>query len=298
MQKQITVLLVNWNSTSFFERLVPNLLAKAAYPEQLQFLLIDNTNGADQAVEAFCERFPGLIYRPVDTNGQVGSWGHAHGMKVGLEITTTPYVLTIDPDVHVFRENWDKVLVDTLVRSGGVAAGAPYPAWKLGKYHDFPSPVFALFDTDKLRALRCDWQPFATGFLRNAYNWFGRQVVRLGALNSRSRCIKYPVLLRMGQILENILGVVGPDTGFLIAETARKKRRIAHVFDEIYHTDNMFASDALPEVCEVARQFELYAFEGEYFMTHMGKTKYFLYETPYSYDDAYWYRCIDRMEAR
>ena len=102
----------------------------------------------------------------------------------------------------------------------------------------------------------------------------------------------------MGQILENILGVVGPDTGFLIAETARKKRRIAHVFDEIYHTDNMFASDSLPEVCEVARQFELYAFEGEYFMTHMGKTKYFLYETAYSYDDAYWYRCIDRMEAR
>ena len=103
--------------------------------------------------------FRSLIYRPVDTNGQVGSWGHAHGMKVGLEITTT-HVLTIDPDVHVFRENWDKVLVDTCRAKLSQPGHRIRPNWANIMAHQ---SVFALFDTDKLRALRCDWQPLRPG---------------------------------------------------------------------------------------------------------------------------------------
>ena len=295
-EPDITVLLVNWYSTFFLKHLVPNLCAKAAHPMRLHFLLLDNTNGLDEDIQVLCESLEQVTYTPVDSRGLTGSWGHAHALREGLEQISSEYLLTIDPDVHVFAEGWDQQLVEAVRQSGALAVGAPYPQWKLGKYHDFPSPVLALHHTEKLRRLQADWQPFDRGLIRNAYNWTGRQIVRLGAINSRQRCIDHPGLLRTGQALERLLGIVGPDTGYRIAAAARSRGEEALVFDDVYANQPSMQGDEHQALRDLARLFEVYAWEGTPFMTHMGKTKYFLYETEASYDDARWLRCVAAYE--
>ncbi len=295
-EPDITVLLVNWYSSFFLKHLVPNLRAKAAQPARLRFLLLDNTHGLDEDIQVLCDSLGQVTYVAVDSRGLTGSWGHARALREGLERTSTEYLLTIDPDVHVFAEGWDQHLVEAIQQSGAIGAGAPYPRWKLGKYHDFPSPVLALLHTESLRRLQADWRPFDRGLIRNAYNWAGRQVVRLGAINSRQRCIDHPGLLRAGQALERLLGIVGPDTGYRIAAAARSRGERALVFDDVYANQPSVQGDEHQALRELARLFELYAWEGAPFMTHMGKTKYFLYETEASYDDARWLSCIAAYE--
>ena len=47
MEKFITVVSVSWYSSEHLKRLTENLLLKAVNPENVRFLIIDNTAGAD-----------------------------------------------------------------------------------------------------------------------------------------------------------------------------------------------------------------------------------------------------------
>ena len=64
----------------------------------------------------------------------------------------------MDPDVHIFKQDWDSFLLEEIEKSKLV--GAPYPPWKIGKVHDYPSVVFMFFETDRIKLLKKSFSPF------------------------------------------------------------------------------------------------------------------------------------------
>lgn len=266
--KRISVLSVSWYSADYLRDLIPQLLALADQPETLQFLIADNSGGADRALDTL--DFPDLTIEPVDVQGQRMSMAHGTGINALLPHVGTPYVLITDPDVALFRRGWDTLFIEAMETQETVALGAPYPPWKLGKYHDFPSPPFAFWHTDRLKALDPDWTPYARTALRRLVDFALRQSFWLPRLLDRHLLRLTARHFRAGRMVERLTGVVSKDTGWEIADRARKRGWRANVFDVLYTAQDLAP---LPDTyTALAQEFELYAWHGEPVLSHRNPT--------------------------
>jgi len=295
---RITVVLASWHSADLIAKLIVNLREKAMRPDSVIFFVLDNTNGADEAIEAVCRNEAATALHRLDSGALVSSRGHAFALNYAMGRLTTPYALVIDPDVHVFKSQWDVFLIEKLEAAGAIAIGAPYPFWKLGKYHDFPSPVFMFFNTHRLRQLAPDWTPFPDSWLTNKRNFIARQVVRMGFVGTRGRLSARPRLARFARLLESFFGVCGPDTGYLLARNARRRGLKAVLFNEVTENSVLlerFAGTASAQ--DLAREFELYYCEGDPMMAHKYSTRSYFWRTLRGDDPDYWRKCIHGVEA-
>jgi hypothetical protein len=270
---RITVISVSWRSAGFLRDLFARLLALAEQPDTIRLLVADNTGGHDAELSTLdC---PDLTILPIDVNRESMSIAHAIGLNALLPHVDTPYVLVCDPDIAVLYTGWDTALSEVVERQGIVAAGAPYPGWKLGKYHDFPSPPFAFWRADALKSLGPDWRPygrtgrrrFADFVLRQAF-WIPRVIDRYMLRLPRRQ-------FRVGRWTERLVGIASKDTGWEIADRARRRGWSAYLF-EVVHTPNSLT--ALPasqreDYRALAQEFELYAWEGRPFVTHRNPTR-------------------------
>ena len=161
----------------------------------------------------------------VENDGSLNqrSISHASGLDVGLKQSSTEYSLIIDPDVHVFKSNWDSLCLSYLDGSMHLVIGAPYPDWKLGKVHDYPSVVFMFFRTQEIRGLNKSFQPFPAP-LKRIKNSLFRKVTRLGFIASKSRLDKSQFLRVITSYLEKLIGISSPDTGNDIIEAIRNEK--------------------------------------------------------------------------
>ena len=270
---RITVISVSWRSAVFLHDLFESLLALAIQPELHRLLVADNTAGNDPELQAL--DFPQLTVLPVDARGARMSMAHAVGLNALLSTVDTPYVLIVDPDVAMLRRGWDVVLCQALDESNLVAIGAPYPGWKLGKYHDFPSPPFAFWRTDSLRALDPDWRPYGRTTTRRLVDFALRQMFWLPKGIDRYLLRLPRRQFRVAHWIERLVGVVSKDTGWQIAEQARHRSWRARLFDVVC------TPDALPAIPigqraayhTLAEEFELYAWNGQPFVTHRNPTR-------------------------
>jgi hypothetical protein len=295
---RVTVVMVNWYLARDIHHLIQNLDNKAAEPGTVRYLIVDNTSGDDEKLTSLTDGISNLkIIYPQAVNLR-GSRAHAHALDIAVPRVHTDFTLVVDPDVHVFAGEWDQKMIRAVESCSAIAAGAPYPFWKLGKYHDFPSPVFMFFRTRDLLALDRPWTPFATQPLRYVYYFCARQVVRMGLLATRRRLICNKTMLSVGQRLESILGICGPDTGWLLADAARKEKMPVSLFTEMTPVSPLLETFADPEpLLNLIEQFECYEFQGELFMTHKYGTLSPLWKTARGRDSDYWYRLIHHLET-
>ena len=268
----LTVLSVSWRSAEWLRDLFANMLALAEQPDGLRFLVADNTNGADPDLRRL--DFPRLEIVPVDVGGQIMSMAHACGLNALWERVETPFALIVDPDVAVLRPGWDSALQEVFATRDVVAVGAPYPFWKLGKYHDFPSPIFACWRSEALRALTPDWRPYGRTACRRLLDfalrqtfWLPRAVDRLVLRLPRRQH-------RATRLVERVAGVVSKDTGWEIAQRARQRGWRAALFDVVRDPAALvgIAAEALPPYRRLADEFELYAWQNRPFLTHRNPT--------------------------
>jgi hypothetical protein len=271
--KHITVASVSWHSASLLHDLFKRLLALAEHPDMIRFLVSDNLNGTDAELQQL--DFPNLTIVPTDVHGATMSMAHAAGLDVLMPHIDTPYVLVIDPDIALFVAGWDTLCQTILDTTGSVAVGAPYPDWKLGKYHDFPSPPFAFWYTDSLKSLDPDWRPYGrtTGqrlldFARRQAFWFPRAIDRYVLRLPRRK-------FKVGRWMERIVGVASKDTGWEIAHNARRQGWHAQTFDVVHDVDDLAAVPAPLHrpYRALAEEFELYAHEGIPILTHRNPTR-------------------------
>jgi hypothetical protein len=297
---KLSVVSVSFRSTGFLRELFRNLHQKAGDPQAIQALVVDNTGGedADLATLKSGPFSPEIVpFSPAETNG---SRAHAKALDFALARVDSDYTLIVDPDVHVFRQGWDRACRDALAASRAVAVGAPYPEWKVGKYHDFPSPIFCFFETARLKALGAGFEPFGSSRLSDARDFAVRQVGRLGNLLTRRAFERSQALRRYARWSEHRLGVFGPDTGWRIAERARERDERSVVFRALLNGAKSFglpALEGLPAFQSLVADYELYTLDGQLFMTHKYGTGSRPWRTARGGDVAFWRQCIASLEA-
>ena len=291
MQQTITICCVNWFSGRYLNRLFENLFEKAAGGQNLTVVVIDNTAGKDVALAELISGYPVEIVEN-RTGDLRGSYGHAAGLNTALGRIATPYALVVDPDVYLFKNHWDTFLIELLTQWHAIAAGIAYPPWQLGKYHNFPSPVFCFFDVEAFLQLEPDWTPFADTKLTRITDFLLRNLLRCGIFVNRSLYERSPAVRKYLKRIETVVGVCSKDTGWRTARNAARKNLNSVLFNAAILQEKPLG----PELKGLARHFELYLYEREPILAHKYGTMSKIWKTPKGSDESFWRFCIDQAE--
>jgi len=295
---ETTIILVSWYSYEYIEAVIRNLCTKAANPELLRFLIIDNTNGADPAIQNLIS-LPHQVDIHLFSPGKLtSSRGHAAGLNHAMTMLESGFGLICDPDIYVFMQDWDLILPSRLKETNSVAIGAPYPQWKTGKYHNFPSPPFCYFDVQALKKLSTDWAPFSDTPAGQISKFLCRQIGRIGIVITRDRYQKHKLLRQYSSWAEKTLGIFAPDTGWKIAQSVKENNAKTIVFDALLPDDQRLNKLHPKETwIEIARQFELFCDGSQPFIAHKYGTRGRLWKTERGNDKQYWLNCIETVES-
>jgi hypothetical protein len=293
----ITIVTVNWYSVEYIEKLLANLHGKAARLEKLKVLVMDNTNGSDLTTGRLSEASILCKIYPLNSGKLSGSRAHAFALNQAMKMLDTEFALIVDPDIHVFKNYWDTFFVNEIQHNDTVAIGAPFPPWKVGKYHDFPSPPFCFFRTEAIKNMSSDWTAFPKNPARLVGKFMVRQIGRIGPFITRQTYTGYSLIRKYSTATEKVLGVFAPDTGWLIAEEARLKNMKAILFDTTAsHETWLVHKSVVPAFRDLAAYYELFSYKGELMVTHKYGSGGWPWKTRYGSDEAYWRKCIKIIE--
>ena len=293
----ITIVTVNWYCIELIEQLLRNLIDRAHRSAGLKALVIDNTNGTDESIHRLKACGIECNIHSLNPKGLKGSRAHAFGLNYAMGLLDTEYVLIVDPDIHVFKEGWDEFCINSIQKNDCLAIGAPYPNWKVGRYHDFPSPPFCFFDSKILREIHFDWTPFGRNRLENILVFAVRQIGRLGTFTNRKTFEQYRWVRSFSKRAERTFGVFSQDTGWRIAGQAKAKRLKSILFEAVTASDTHLAPEGAVEIFRtIASEYELYCYDGTPILTHKYGTGGRPWRTTRGGDKIYWRQCIEAFE--
>ncbi|NLH15591.1 MAG: hypothetical protein GX455_03325, partial [Phycisphaerae bacterium] len=210
----------------------------------------------------------------------------------------TDFALIVDPDVHIFAPRWDSFCIESLKKWNAWAMGAPYPRWKVGKYHDFPSPVFFFFRRELVNHIPIDWRPYNDCPWCNGGVFVLRQFGRLGGLLNRRMFERSSVARCYAKLAESLIGTFSRDTGWRIAHAARKQKLPVILFEDILpQAVASLDTPADPVWTDLAGEFELFAIDNRPILVHRYGTGGRPWRTPKGNDESFWFACIDKAEA-
>ena len=294
-KKNITILSVSFNSSIHLKRLIENFLLKSSQLENIKFLIVDNTNGDDKALyTAFDESYDVRIIKNNNRFKQ-RSLSHANALDFGMEHVDTKFTLIVDPDIHIFYKNWDKFCIQKMELNKRTVIGAPYPQWKLGKVHNYPSVVFMFFQTNFVKSFGKTFHPFPKLYKR-IYNSIVRKIVRLGGLANKNRLGKYGTLQLICKWLEELTGITSPDTGKEIISQFHHRGYNSIVFNSPY--EQSFKKKHDLELKLLAKNFEVFTFDDKPFISHMYSSGVYHWRTQRSSDLNYWISLIKKNEDK
>ena len=295
---KITIVTVNWFSCEYILAMLDNLYTKAARPEDLRVLIADNTNGQDASIAKIQHDSMVIDILPLDSQGLKGSRGHALALDYAAEKLQTEYAVVVDPDIYVFWQNWDQFCIEALQTHSAIAVGAPYPCWKVGKYHDFPSPPFCFFHTKTIQSMDNGWEPYGETLFHNMITFGIRQVGRLGNLLTRKRYEQHLFLRKYAAAAEKIFGVFSQDTGWKLAREIRKKNLKTVIFNSVLPEDSCdIAASASEAFIAMVREYEVFTYQKHLFMAHKYGTGGMPWRTEQGDNEALWQDCIKKLEA-
>lgn len=294
----ITIVTVNWFSYDFIDTLLANMIAKAGNPNRIKVLIIDNTNGKDKEICKLAEKDFECSIVSINSAGLKGSRSHAFALNHTMELIDTEFGLVVDPDIYIFKKNWDIFCIDQIQGNDNIAIGAEYPSWKVGKYHDFPSPPFCFFKTEILKNFKNDWTPYSKNKLNDARVFFLRQLGRLGGLLKRKHYEQYQLVRRYSSFMEKKLGVFSQDTGWRIAHEARGKKLKSILFNSVLPEQIKYLNEKAQKPSAVmASEYELFAFNNELMLTHKYGTIGAPWRTEHGHDEKLWRKLISELEG-
>lgn len=267
LAKKTNVLTVSWYSGEWISHLVNNLESKASHPDRLEFTIIDNTNGNDKDLASALRKSSKARILHFASKSSQPSRAHASAITFGLSAINDSWCVLFDPDVYVFQHGWDQWCRSKILDEGYIAAGAPYPPWKLGKYHDFPSPIFAAMNLARIQALNATWEPFFSSSLGLAYSFVMRKLFRAGGFLNRTRLTHSTSWRQIAYLGERLAGVYAPDTGYRIAAAANRHNTTAYCLKTDWDGETVNTAGS-PCWRNLANAYELFTECGRPFAAH------------------------------
>lgn len=269
----ITLIVVSWYSSELLSGMIHNVFA-TAMSKDIKILICDNTDGIDTSLRHLESERVEII--PFDPGFARMSRAHALGLQRVFQEVRSKYCVTIEPDCRVLYPGWD-LLCRNALQDGAVAIGAPYPYWKLGKYHRYPGPHFNFFLTDSIKGVNGAWHPDANLLSTRVKDFLLRQFILVARLVDRVilQCPARSSVL--GARCERLVGVVSKDTGWRIATSVSTKGWNSKLFDvvrSIQDIDDFLLSSANRVAFEkLATDSELYLWGDRPIVTHFNPTK-------------------------
>ncbi len=277
--------------------MLENLCIKAVHPENLSAIIVDNTNGNDDSIQKLEEFKIKKRILNLDCKGRTGSKGHAWALDHAMRYLNTEYSVVVDPDIHVFKNGWDEICLTEMANTGSFAMGAPYPPWKTGKYHDFPSPPFCFFHVNTMKMMKNGWEPYSSTFHKNIWTRCIRQIGRLGFLVNRKRFTQHLFIRKYAILSEKLFGVYSQDTGWKVAQEAKLKKLKAIVFDTILSIEEVDIEEQSTHLSSLIKEYEAFGYEKQLFLVHKYGTGGLLWKTERGPDHRYWSNCIHKIES-
>ncbi|PKL50386.1 MAG: hypothetical protein CVV39_01650 [Planctomycetes bacterium HGW-Planctomycetes-1] len=291
----ITIGTVNWHSCAYLEKLFNNLINKAQSPDRLCFVIIDNTNGEDD-LEKLKNVFQNITIIKNNPGRLKGSPAHASGLNIAMKNIKTPYALILDPDVYIFKKDWDSFLIDLLNQNDIFTLGVSFPPWQLGMYHNFPNPVFCFFRTKPYLEFSPNWSAYDVNKFVLFWDFIRRNLLRLGILIGRKRFENSELVRILWTRFEKIIGPCSRDTGWRRAQKAEKAGTKTIIFQPRIISSKEFKPD---DPCSaIAKYFELYCYRNEPMLTHKYSTNSLVFKTGKSDNSDLWKQCIEQIEKQ
>jgi hypothetical protein len=292
----ITIGTVNWHSFAYLEQLFKNLLDKAHRPDRLRFLIVDNTGGKDNDLQKLKNIFQNITIINNDPGILKGSPAHAHGLNVVMKSIKTPFALILDPDVHIFKKDWDDFLIALINQNDIFALGVSFPPWQLGMYHNFPNPVFCFFKTKQYFEFSPDWSAYDVNKLVLYWDFIRRNILRLGILIGRRTFENSKFVRTIWPCFEKLIGVCSRDTGWRRSQKAQKNQIKTIIFQPRIVSSNEFKPDAPYSM--IAKYSELYCYDNKPILTHKYSTNSLVFKTGKSDDQDLWKKCVEQIEKQ
>jgi hypothetical protein len=292
----ITIGTVNWYSYTYLKELLHNLLDKAERPDRLCFVVVDNTNGKDDKVEKLKDDFQNITIIKNDSRQTKGSQSHASGLNIIMKNIKTPYALILDPDVHVFKKNWDTFLTDLTNQNNIFVLGVSFPPWQLGMYHNFPNPVFCFFKTKQSLEFLPYWSAYDVNRFIICWDFVRRNFLRLGTLINRKRFENSKLIRIVWPRIEKIVGLCSRDTGWRRAQKAKKSEIKTITFETKIVPSKEFKPD--DPYSNMAKYFELYYYQNEPILAHKSSTNSPVFKPDKSNNEDLWKECIEQIEKQ
>ena len=306
MKQGITILTVNWYSSEMIRDLIVNLNTTCSKTIPIQYLIIDNTNGSDTEITELSNTAPSVKILKKNPGNLKNLRAHAAGLNYGLTHIKTEFLLITDPDIYIFKNNWDTFLIEESKESDLDAIGTAFPSWWLGTYHNFPSPIFCFIKTAIIQ--KTNENPAATSEIQNYWmpppknplirfrNLILRQILRAAFLFNRRTLIHYPFFRILTSYLEKKIPVCTLDTGYPLSRKADKENWKIKTFEAIYPDSKIITGQKnRNSISKLAEQYELYVHNSEIILTHQYGSQNFLLKTKEGKNRDLWKQLIKNL---
>lgn len=120
---EVTVVIVNFNTLEFMKKVCQAV--REMSPEGTEIIVIDNAS-RDGSWDWLRQRPFGVRAVRVPTN-----IGHGRALDIGLFLSRSEYVVTLDSDAFPFSSRWIETIIDPLSRPGFLGSGAWGPRGRL-----------------------------------------------------------------------------------------------------------------------------------------------------------------------
>ncbi len=159
MKKEITILIVNFNSSDFVLLSLEAIQILTKHPYQV--FILDNGSRIEDYVNLKenlrdYNHDNKVVLERWDTNLR-GSLAHGTALNYLTNKVDTPYFSILDADATWLIKNWDKILINRLDHKVKVI-GTQAPVGSK-KPQDFPLMFAALFETETFKKLNIDLRP-------------------------------------------------------------------------------------------------------------------------------------------
>lgn len=123
-----------------------------------RWLIADNAiDSREKRMPVSDERFN--IHEGIPKGEQRANWHHAQALMMLLDKVNSRFVLVLDPDFYVIRENWVEDMISHMKHENLTFLGVPWHPSAYKKIRYFPSPHCLLIDTENLDKADLDFLP-------------------------------------------------------------------------------------------------------------------------------------------
>jgi hypothetical protein len=152
----LTICTVSYHSASLLD-LNLNLTRELNPTGHFRWIVVDNNNDFRNDDP---QRFQLLRGDPCANQGKLrGSYHHAQSLNKALKYVTTRYVLVIDPDFFIIRQNWIRDVLAHMSSRNLSLWGAPYYPHANWKRRYVPAAYCMLIDLEKIAKEKLDFTP-------------------------------------------------------------------------------------------------------------------------------------------